>query len=148
VNRLVCVVLATALALGACGRKGPPVAPQLVRPLPPESLAAVPSADGVRLTWLRPQHYSGGGRMHDLGGFTIERAPGEGGPFVTVGTMVLEDQTRFRQERRLEWTDRTAEQGGHYLYRVTAFTLDDYRSAPTGPVAVRIGSKSTLPSRP
>jgi hypothetical protein len=135
------VLVLVALALGACGRKGTPIAPELVRPEPPAELAAIVTPDGVRLSWLRPLHYSGGQRMNDLQGFRIERAPGDGDPadFTTVGTLELEDQTRFKKERRLEWIDKTAEPGRRYLYRVTAFTLDGYRSRPAGPVAVRFG---------
>jgi len=138
------VIVALTLALGACGRKSPPIAPELVRPEPAEQLGAVVVPEGVRLTWLRPMRYSGGARMNDLGGFTIERAPGEGAPveFEPVGTLPVEDQTRFRKERRLEWIDHSAEPGRRYLYRVTAFTLDGYRSTPAGPVAIRFGPEA------
>jgi len=129
------------LALLGCGRKALPVAPERVRPQPPDQLAASATREGVRLTWLRPLRYSGGQRMNDLGGFMIERAPGEGGPaqFAQVGTLTLEDRTRFRKERHLEWTDRDAAAGARYLYRVIAVTLDGYRSAAAGPVAIRYG---------
>ena len=133
---------ALGLVLAACGQKAAPVAPELVRPDSPGNLTAVATADGIRLSWVRPTHYSGGRRMDDLRGFEIERAPGEGAPgrFATVGTFELDDQTRFRKERRLEWTDRDVRAGERYLYRVTALTLDGYRSAEAGPVAVRFGS--------
>ena len=80
--------------------------------------------------------------MNDLGRFLIDRAPDtETGPvpFTRVGKVELTDQNRFRKERRLEWLDRDVTPGQRYLYRVTAVTLDDYRSAPAGPVAVRFG---------
>ena len=139
------VLLLLALALGACGRKNAHVAPELVRTETPSNLAAVVTPAGVRLSWLRPQQYSGGKRMNDLDGFDIERTPGDGPPadFTKIGTLQLDDQTRFRKERRLEWTDATAESGRRYLYRVTAFTLDGYRSRPAGPVAVQFGPDSS-----
>ena len=139
-RRAILLVLG-ALAVGACGRKSAPLAPELVRPEPPADLAAVVTPDGVRLSWLRPLHYSGGKQMNDLDGFDIERTPGDGPPadFSKIGTVQLEDQTRFRKERRLEWTDKSAEPGRRYLYRVTAFTLDGYRSRSAGPVAVQYG---------
>jgi predicted small lipoprotein YifL len=137
VTRRALVALGLALGLAACGRKGPPVAPELVRPEPPERLAATAVPDGVRLTWLRPMRYSGGGRMHDLRGFLIERAPGPEAPFARVGVLELDDQTRFRRERRLEWLDRDVRPGEPYRYRVTALTLDGDRSPPAGPVGVR-----------
>jgi hypothetical protein len=137
------VALAVLLAAAACGHKTPPIAPQLVRPDPPGALAAISTPEGVRLTWLRPQKYSGGQRMNDLGGFTIERATAEGGEFMEVGKLELDDQTRFRRERHLDWADRTALPGYRYRYRVIAFTLDDYHSAPAGPVTVQFGEKPT-----
>jgi hypothetical protein len=132
-----------ALALGACGRKSAPMAPELVRPETPTDLAAVVTPEGVRLSWIRPLRYSGGERMNDLGGFDIERVSEDGPPadFSKIGTLPLDDQTRFKKERRLDWTDETVEPGGRYLYRVIAFTLDGYRSQAAGPVAVRYGPK-------
>ena len=138
---------ALGLVLAACGQKAAPVAPELVRPDSPGNLTAVATADGVRLSWLRPTRYSGGRRMNDLRGFDIERAPGEGTPgrFVTVDTFVLDDQTRFRKERHIEWTDKDVKPGERYVYRVIAETLDGYRSAPAGPVAIQYGPPAEAP---
>ena len=128
------------LLVAACGRKAAPIAPELVRPEAPETLAAIATPEGVKLSWARPLRYSGGQRMNDLGGFRIERAPGEGeGTFAQVGTLEVQDQTRFRKERHMEWIDHDVTAGARYLYRVRAFTLDGYKSAPAGPVAVRYG---------
>jgi hypothetical protein len=134
----------------ACGHKGPPLPPELVRPEAAEGLAAAAADDGVRLTWKRPLRYSGGQRMHDLGHFVIERASGdgEGAPFLRVGTLALDDQTRFRRERHLEWVDRDARSGTTYRYRVTAVTLDGYRSLPAGPVALRYARPSAARKEP
>ena len=132
--------LAALLALTlACGQKGPPVPPQLVRPEPVSELGAMATPEGVRLTWGRPDHYTSGKSMKDLGGFTIERAPGDQGQFVRVGTVEVTDRTRFRKEHRFEWVDGTATAGTRYRYRVVAFTLDGYKSAPAGPVSVQYG---------
>ena len=144
------LLAAVAGALPACGKKNYPIAPELVRPELPENLTAVSTPEGVRLGWLRPLRYTGGGRMNDLDGFQIERAPGEGAApvFRKVGTLTLEDQDRFRKERRLEWTDKSAEPGARYLYRVSAFTLDGYWSPPAGPVDVRFGPPAAAPASP
>jgi len=138
------VVLATAVAVLACGHKNRPVAPELVRPEAPEGLTAIGTPDGVRLGWLRPLRYSGGQRMNDLRGFVIERAT-DAGTFARVGRLELEDQTRFRKERHLEWTDKDVKAGERYVYRVIAETLDGYRSAPAGPVAVQYGPPPETP---
>jgi len=141
------VLLALACALPACGRKSLPVAPELVEPETVENLAAIATPDGVRLSWLRPTRYTGGGRMNDLGSFEIERAPGDAAPaFAKIGTVTLEDQQRFRKERRLEWVDKDVRPGERYRYRVTAVTLDHYRSAPAGPVNVRYGNPPSAPA--
>lgn len=141
-SRTTSLLLGGVLLLAACGRKSAPVAPELVRPGVAENLTAIATPEGVRLTWLRPERYSGGQRMNDLRGFVIERAPGEGAPpaFAAVGRVELDDQTRFRKERRIAWVDREVAPGARYLYRVVALTLDGYRSAAVGPVAVRAGA--------
>ena len=138
------VVLAVALSF-ACGRKAAPVAPQLVQPEPAESLAGVSTPEGVRLTWLRPLRYSGGGRMNDLEGFDVERAvDADTEPvYFPVGEVTLTDQTRFKKERRIEWIDQTAVRGTKYRYRVTAKTLDGYRSPAAGPVVVQFGAPAS-----
>ena len=137
--RAAAVLVAALVLAAACGRKSPPIAPELVQPEPVGNLAAVGTADGVRLSWLRPDQYSGGQRMNDLGGFVVERRA-EGTPaFARVATIEVQDQTRFRKDRHLEWVDRGAEAGTHYFYRVTAYTLDGYRSPPAGPVAALAG---------
>jgi hypothetical protein len=136
------LLLALALAC-ACGRKAAPVAPQLVQPEPAEALAGVSTPEGVRLTWLRPLRYSGGGRMNDLEGFDVERATDGGDTeavYFPVGEVTLTDQTRFKKERRIEWLDTTALRGTKYRYRVTAKTLDGYRSPAAGPVVVQFGA--------
>jgi hypothetical protein len=144
------VLVAAALVSPACGRKNRPVPPETVRPEPPEGLTAVATPDGVRLGWLRPLRYSGGGKMNDLGGFEVERAPGEGAPpgFRKVGTVTVGDQERFRKERRMQWIDKEVQPGARYLYRVTAVTLDGYRSPPAGPVSVQYGPPPESPAPP
>jgi len=131
-------ILAAGLLLAACGNKTPPVAPELVQPREAASLSATSTTGGVQLVWRRPTEYTGGKRMNDLGGFEIERAPGGTGPeaFVQIGDFQLSEEQRFRQDRRLEWTDATAAPGATYRYRIIGYTLDGYRSKPAGPVTI------------
>src|SRR5262249_57452684 len=108
-------------------------------PVAPTSLVARSMADGVEVAWHRPDKYSGGQHMRDLGGFDIERAPVDGpqaGTFVLVNHMELTDQYRFRIDPRTQWIDHDVEAGTRYQYRVTAFTLHGYRSSTAGPVSV------------
>ena len=151
-RRAAVVGAAAALAI-ACGRKNRPLPPELVRPEPPENVSAISTPDGVRVTWLRPLRYSGGHQMNDLGGFTVERAAGETGPpdFRTIATVPVDDRDRFRKERHIEWVDKDVTPGTQYLYRVTAYTLDHYRSEPAGPASLRYGppaAGASSPTRP
>ncbi len=126
-----------ALLAAGCGAKSRPIPPELVQPEPPTGLVAKSLAEGVRLTWRRPTKYSGGKNMRDLQGFEIERAAGADGiDFTRGGTFELTDQTRFRKERTIEWTDTSAVAGTTYRYRIVAYTLDGYRSAPSESLAV------------
>lgn len=146
---VVAVAVLAALGVG-CGRKRVPIAPELVRPEPPENPSAVSTPEGMRLSWLRPLRYSGGRKMNDLDGFEIERAPGEGETptWKRVGEVTLDDQNRFRKERRIEWTDKDVTPGTRYLYRVRARTLDGYRSEWAGPVAIRFGAAAPAEQSP
>jgi hypothetical protein len=128
-------VLAAVLLLGACGLKTPVLPPEAVQPREAASLTANSTTGGVQLVWRRPTEYSGGKRMNDLGGFEIERAE-TAEDFVRIGDFQLSDEQRFRQDRRLEWTDASAVPGATYRYRIIAYTLDGYRSKPAGPVEV------------
>jgi len=131
------LLVVAALAAVACGVRSRPLPPELVQPEPASAVVAASNVDGVKLTWRRPTRYSSGKHMRDLGGFEIERAEGvDGIEFVRVGTVELNDQTRFRQERTMQWTDTSAVAGKTYRYRVIAYTVDDYRSRPAGPVTI------------
>jgi hypothetical protein len=137
------LLLVALIAVGACGHKTRPLAPEQVLPEAPSEIVAASMDDGVRLTWKRPDRYTGGKQMNDLGGFVIERAAGEGTPpaFARVGDVQLDDRGRFRKERRISWTDTSAVPGETYVYRVTAVTTDDYTSAPGGPITIRYQRK-------
>jgi hypothetical protein len=131
------VVVACMLAAVACGVRSQPFPPELVQPQTPTSLVARSATDGIHLTWGRPTSYTGGKHMRDLAGFDIERATGvDTLEFTHVGSVELTDQTRFQQERKVEWTDPSATTGTTYRYRIVAYTMDGYRSAPAGPVTI------------
>jgi hypothetical protein len=130
-------LVVAAAVLAACGVKSLPTAPELVRPNAPTELLARSGPDGVMLTWERPTQYSGGKHMRDLAGFDVERATGaDSHDYTHAGGVEVTDQTRFRQERHIEWTDTNVAPGTTYRYRVIAYTLDHYRSQPAGPVTV------------
>jgi len=128
--------LLAVLLLAACGNKTPPLPPEVVSPREPTNLAGTPTTGGVLLVFRRPTETVGGRRMNDVGGFLIERSAEDGVQFVQIGDFQLTDEQRYRQDRRLEWTDATAVPGETYLYRVIAYTLDGYHSTPAGPIKV------------
>lgn len=128
------LLLLVAVFLAACGVKSRPFPPELVQPEPPSDLVAKSAHEGMRLTWRRPTKYSSGKHMRDLGGFDVERATD--GAFTVVGTITLTDQTRFRQESTVTWTDTSPVADTTYTYRIVATTMDGYRSAPSEPVTL------------
>jgi hypothetical protein len=140
-------IVAALAFLVACGRKAPPVAPELVRPRAPAALTATSISDGIRLIWQRPLTYTSGHRMNDLGKFLIDRAVGDGTAFVRVGVLELDDRMRFRKERHLEWVDHDVALGERYSYRVTAETVDGDRSRAAGPVTVRYQQPTPAPAK-
>lgn len=125
-----------ALLYAACGQKADPKPPELVQPGAPSSLTAASTPEGIQLTWRRPLRYSGGDRMNDLDFFAVERAPEAGGPFTEIAQVPITDQDRFKKQKRIVWTDGSAQAGAHYYYRVTAVTADDYVSKAAGPIGL------------
>jgi hypothetical protein len=76
----------------------------------------------VVLKWGRPQEYTDGSDMDDLGGFVVLRATEEGqgkeSAFTQMATITVEDRD----------TDTQLSAGVLYRYRVQAVTLDGYSS--------------------
>jgi hypothetical protein len=120
-----------------CGRKtSPPRPPEDVLPRPIANLAATNLADGVQLSWGRPQLYADGERMTDLGGFVVERAIGDELQYQKIATLEVTDRDRFRQIKRFKHLDRDVTVGIAYRYRVVSFTLDRYFSPPSNAVTI------------
>jgi len=119
-----------------CGRKAPPRPPEDVLPRPLADLAASNLADGVQLSWSRPQLYADGERMTDLGGFVVERATGDELQYQKIATLEVTDRDRFRQIKRFKHLDRDVTIGIAYRYRVVSFTLDRYFSPPSNAVTI------------
>lgn len=143
------LALALAVVVGtACGRKGQPLPPELVVPSPPGRLVARATPEGIMLSWTRPDRYTSGRTMKDLGQFVIERAPADAEPakWTKRTTITLDDRLRFQKQRTFEWLDRDVVAGAGYQYRVTSVTIDRDRSTPAGPVTARFGSASAPPS--
>jgi hypothetical protein len=120
---------ASIFAIG-CGVKSPPIAPERAVPERIVGLSATSEKNGVLLSWERPDHTAGGGKMRDLGSFEIDRAENSGA-FQALIEIPVTDQDRFQQQRKFTYLDGGAEAGHRYRYQVISSTLDSYRSDPS-----------------
>ncbi|MFM7735129.1 MAG: hypothetical protein ACKPBU_04010 [Alphaproteobacteria bacterium] len=123
------VAFGIAAVAAACGRKALPRPPQWVIPESPAPLEVTTVDDGIKLSWRRPTKYVDGRSLDDLGRFDVERAC-LGFPFEKVAELDVDDRARFRRNRAFAWIDRSPQPAEPCHYRVTAWTLDGYGSAP------------------
>ncbi len=130
--RIIIVLLVAGIGLlhAGCGIKSKPEPPEAVRPQRIMDLTAVSVAKGVRIRWGRPEHYTGGGRMRDLGKFEILRSSGGELPSV-VSEIAVTDLQRFRQQTHFSYLDVDTVVGHRYRYRVVSTTTDGYESLPS-----------------
>jgi len=123
-----CLLLA-ALA-GACGRVGPPRAPEYVIPRSADPVAVESSADGVKVTWRRPREYVDGEPLDDLAQFVVLRACQPESTFAEVAKVPVTDQQRFQKASSFSVLDNEAPLGVACRYQVVAWTFDEYSSPP------------------
>lgn len=120
----------------ACGRKTKVLPPDLVVPRVVEGLTATNELGGIALEWERPTEYADGSDMLDLAGFRVERRRPCCG-FQVIAQVAVEDRYRFRRAKQFRHLDEAVSTGEIYLYRVIAYTLDGYESAPHEPVQIQ-----------
>jgi len=72
------LVLVAALAFAACGKVGPPVAPQVRVPAPVSDLRGVIEDGTVALVWTNPQQRADQSRLRDLSEVRLYRSEDEG----------------------------------------------------------------------
>ena len=73
--------LLAAAPIGACGRRAPPVAPELRLPAVVANVEAVVRSGGIELTWVLPSHRADGSKLRDLVATRVFRfEEGAGGP--------------------------------------------------------------------
>lgn len=128
------IFLPLAAAMGllyvGCGVKNKPEPPSMVRPQRITDLQAASVDNGIRIRWGRPEHYTSGKRMRDLGKFEILRAAGGAEPTLLADIPVT-DQQRFRQQRHFTYLDTDTKIGQRYRYQIIAVTTDGYESLPS-----------------
>jgi hypothetical protein len=130
-------LVATALAMAwlGCGVKSPPIPPEAARPEQVSDLQANSQRNGIHLEWHKPERYTGGQQMRDLGGFTLIRAESDG-PFQKIVGIPITDQNRISQRKLYEYLDRDTDVGKTYRYQVISNTTDGYVSKPSNTATV------------
>jgi len=135
------------LALVACGKKGPPVAPELRLPVAPAGLQASIDEDSILLTWTNPGRRFDGTPLKDLTEVKLHRREdSDGGPLkpamLSAGQVVgYNELAAIRldspapatiQGGTVHWVDRQGLVLGHrYVYVVTAVDSLGRSSAPS-----------------
>ena len=140
-----CLLLA--LTAAACGKKGPPIAPELRLPLAPTALQGTVDGDAVVVTWTNPGTRFDGSQIKDLTLTTLYRREetGAGPPKVAMsasGRVVgYEEIARIRLDSPapatvdgavVRWVDRRGLVPGHrYVYVATATDAEGRSSPPS-----------------
>jgi hypothetical protein len=136
---------ASTIVIG-CGVKSQPIPPEAARPEKIASLEAANAKEGIRLTWDRPENYTGGAKLKDLGSFTISRAE-EGKPPAKIGDIQVTDQGRFQVQNAFEFIDGSIVIGKTYHYQVTSSTTDGYVSQPSNDATI-VRKNASAPPNP
>ncbi|PYN09539.1 MAG: hypothetical protein DME06_15250, partial [Candidatus Rokuibacteriota bacterium] len=131
----------------ACGRVGPPVAPERRLPLPPTALSATIRAGEIVLSWQNPTHRADHSRVRDVEVVRLYRTSdagqGEAKPAVLAGDQVVGYErlavirleqpepavVEGRQVRVVDRADLT--EGRRYTYVVTASDGSGRTSPPS-----------------
>ena len=150
---LALAAVALALAIGACGRKGPPVAPERRVPMPVSDLEGVLRNGVVELTWTAPRRRADNTRLIDPGVSRLYRTEdsGQGEPrpamlvddrivgYKEIASFKLGDPAAPTAQRgRFTFTDRNLTLGHRYTYVVTSTDLEGRTSAPSRRLSLAI----------
>jgi hypothetical protein len=136
-----------AVALPACGRKGPPAAPEVRVPQAVTTLSGVVRDGGIELTWSLPQRRLDGSRLVDPGLARVFRTDDDGGGtpkaallkddaipgYTEVATIRLaEPPSPLVRGSRVTVVDRRSlAVGRRYTYVVLTADVDERTSAPS-----------------
>jgi predicted SPOUT superfamily RNA methylase MTH1 len=141
----VLVILPLAMMLVfACGKKGPPRAPELALPETIRDLKAEVKQEGIVLNWSRPMRYVDGSEIRDLAAFVIFRqsipqvraCPECPIPYRQRVTVSVEDQQKFIKKERFQILDSELEPQTKYRYRIFSRLADGSLSKPSNEVGV------------
>jgi hypothetical protein len=150
---LALAAIGLALAIGACGRKGPPVAPERRLPMPVSDLEGVLRNGVVELTWSAPRRRVDNTRLLDPGVSRLYRTEdsgqGEPRPAMLVDDRIVgyNEIAAFKvgdpaaptaQRGRFAFTDRNLTLGHRYTYVVTSTDVEGRTSAPSRRLSLAI----------
>lgn len=141
----VIVLMLLVSAIGACGRKGEPRAPELATPQTIKNLSARSDNTGIVLTWSRPTAYVDGKELKDLTSFVIFRkdlslsCPDCPVPYRPLTTVNVEDRERFVKLKQYRFIDDNVQPRTIYRYRVSSQLKDGSLSEPSNEVEVQRG---------
>jgi fibronectin type 3 domain-containing protein/predicted small lipoprotein YifL len=103
------VMLLLPLALAACGRRAPPVAPERRLPAPVQDLVATVSSEGVRLTWTNPKIRTDRSPLKDLRHVEVYRRTEDGTTAEAPRPAILSFGGLFGAPRGVPGFDRVAD---------------------------------------
>jgi hypothetical protein len=136
--RALAALLAIAIGLvtcPGCGIKTRVRAPEDVRPEQIVDLSATSVADGIRLSWTRPDRYQNRDPMRDLNDFLVLRGS-DNQPMAQIAKLPITDQQRFQQQHHMLLVDKDALMNHRYRYRIISETSDGYQSLPSNEVVL------------
>ena len=126
------VLLVTAIALSACGRKGPVRPPLASLPLAPTEFVIDQQGNDFLLSWTIPAKNQDGAAAEDLTGFRIYRlvynavdgCPTCRDPDQLVAELnLLRPEPAVRIDKRFYWRDANVAPGTGHAYRAVPVTV-------------------------
>lgn len=141
--RVVAALALLGLALTGCGKKGPPIAPELRLPVPPAGLQASIDETAIVLTWANPGRRRDGTPLKDLAEVKLYRREESDGsppkPAMLSGRRVVgyDEIATIRLDTTApgdagQWVDRQRLEAGHrYVYVLTAIDSVGRSSPPS-----------------
>lgn len=148
-RKLACLLLA-AVAITACGKKGPLLYPDMLVPAAPSDVSVQQSGSSVKLSFALPSKDLAGRNFAGLSGVTILKRDEAAGQspgcsacttdfflFRKLNLDLLPPDTR-RYGNLLILQDGAVQAGRAYTYRVSALTADNLEGALSAPVTVNV----------
>lgn len=122
------IVFCACIILAACGKKAPPIPPERLAPREVRGLAALNTADGIRISWYAPKRKVNNEPVETLTHFAVLRAQGRsrescllpGNPFVNLASVQITDFAA-EKDRAFSYVDHDVKPDRWYAYRVVAF---------------------------